>query len=65
MSLIRPRDLIRKSGRILRPELLESAEATLAERNLRDIARINSWFGGHRVLLCVLKDLAARGGIQF
>jgi hypothetical protein len=55
MSLIWPRgNLIRRSGRILRPELLESAASTLAERNLRDIARINRWFGGHRALICVL-----------
>ena len=58
MSLIWPRgNLIRRSGRILRPELLESAASTIAERNLRDIARINRWFGGHRALLCVLKNL--------
>ena len=55
-----PSKLIRTSGRILRPELLESAEPALANRNLRDIARINSWFGGHRALLCVFKDLAPR-----
>jgi ubiquinone/menaquinone biosynthesis C-methylase UbiE len=47
-----------RSGRVLQPELLESADATLADRNLRDIARINRWFGGHRALLRVLKDLA-------
>src|SRR5580700_2039376 len=37
--------------------MLESAVSTLAERNLRDIARINRWFGGHRALLRVLKGL--------
>jgi hypothetical protein len=37
---------------------LESAEPALADGNLRDIARINSWFGGHRALLRILKDLA-------
>jgi SAM-dependent methyltransferase len=51
-------DLTGKCGRILQPELLESAGSTLAERNLRDIARINRWFGGHRALLRVLKDQA-------
>jgi hypothetical protein len=50
-------ELIGSSGRILQPELLESADSTLAERNLRDIARINRWFGGHRALLRVLKNL--------
>jgi ubiquinone/menaquinone biosynthesis C-methylase UbiE len=62
MSLLWPRDeLIRRSGRILRPELLESAAYAFADRNLRDIARINRWFGGHRALLRVLKDLAHPG----
>jgi 2-polyprenyl-3-methyl-5-hydroxy-6-metoxy-1,4-benzoquinol methylase len=41
---------------MLRPELLDSAEQGLADRNLRDLARINRWCGGHRVLLRVLKD---------
>ena len=54
-------ELIRMSGRILRPELLESAASTLADRNLRDLARINRWFGGHRALLDVLNDLAQPG----
>jgi SAM-dependent methyltransferase len=59
MSLIWQRgELFRRSDRILRPELLESAASKLADRNLRDIARINRWFGGHRALLRVLKDLA-------
>src|SRR5712672_3251986 len=55
-----PGKVIRTSGRILRAELLESAEPALANRNLRDMARINSWFGGHRALLRVFKDLAPR-----
>jgi hypothetical protein len=57
MTSVWPRgELIR---RVLRPALLESAEpAALADGNLRDIAGINSWFGGHRILLRVLKDLA-------
>jgi SAM-dependent methyltransferase len=42
---------------MLRPELLDSAEQGLADRNLRDLARINRWFGGHRILLRVLRDL--------
>ena len=61
MSLIWQRGkLIPRSGRILRPELLESAASKLADRNLCDIARINRWFGGHRALLRVLKKLALR-----
>ncbi|HWZ80342.1 MAG TPA: class I SAM-dependent methyltransferase, partial [Candidatus Sulfotelmatobacter sp.] len=51
---------IRRSGRVLKSELLETADPVLADRNLRDIARINSWFGGHRVLLRVLKELVLR-----
>lgn len=47
-----------KGGRILQPELLEGADSSHAQRNLQDIARINRWFGGHRSLLRVLKDLA-------
>jgi hypothetical protein len=43
--------LIRRSGWILRPELLDSAASALADRNQRDIARINRWFRDHRALL--------------
>lgn len=42
-------------GRVLRAELLDSADAARAERNLRDIARINRWFGGHRTLIKLLQ----------
>jgi hypothetical protein len=39
---------IRRSGGVLKSELLETADPVLADRNVRDIARIiNSWFGGH------------------
>ena len=44
------------SGRVLRSEHLESSEPAAVERNLRDIARINRWFGGHRTLLKLLKE---------
>lgn len=56
--------LICQSGRVLRPELLESAAPAQADRNLRDLVRINRWFGGHRALLSVLKELV-RPGRQF
>jgi SAM-dependent methyltransferase len=46
-----------RRGRVLKPELLDSAERELRDGNLRDIARINRWCGGHRVLLRVLRDL--------
>src|SRR5260370_8561909 len=45
------------SGRALQPELLECAGPEPADRNLRDIARINRWFGGHNVLLRLMRDL--------
>jgi SAM-dependent methyltransferase len=53
---------ILRSGRVLKSELLETADPAHADRNLRDIARINSWFGGHRALLRVLKKLSPRQG---
>src|SRR5690348_1952044 len=47
-----------RCGRVLKPELLDSAARDLRNRNLHDIARINRWCGGHRILLRVLRDLA-------
>ncbi len=47
------------SRRVLGTELLECAESAPADRNLRDIARINRWFGGHHALLRMMRDLAA------
>jgi hypothetical protein len=47
------------SRRVLRPELLETAGLALAERNLHDMARINRWFGPHRTLHRVMKDLVS------
>jgi hypothetical protein len=47
----------RIQGRVLRAERLDSADAVEAERNLRDIARINRWFGGHRILIQLLRGL--------
>jgi 2-polyprenyl-3-methyl-5-hydroxy-6-metoxy-1,4-benzoquinol methylase len=44
------------AGRVLRSEHLESAEPTAAEKNLRDIARINRLFGGHRTVLNLLRQ---------
>jgi SAM-dependent methyltransferase len=46
-----------RRGRVLKPELLDSAPSELRNRNLGDIARINRWCGGHRVLLSVLRGL--------
>jgi len=50
----------RMSGRVLKPEVLQSAGRALADRNLHDIARINRWFGGHRALARRLEVLAPR-----
>ena len=47
------------SGRVLHTELLETAGVALAEKNLHDMARINQWFGPHRALLRVIKDLVS------
>jgi len=43
-------------GRVLRSERLESSAPAAVEKNLRDIARINRWFGGHRTLLELLQE---------
>lgn len=48
------------SNRLLQPELLDSAAPALADPNLRDLARINRWFGGHRALLAVLSRIVGR-----
>src|SRR5260370_10913289 len=45
------------SGRALEPEWLECAGPAHADRNLCELARINRWFGGHRALLRMMKDL--------
>ena len=45
------------SSRVLGTELLEYAGLAPADRNLRDIARINRWFGGHNALLRMMEDL--------
>jgi hypothetical protein len=45
------------SGRELGPKLLECAGPAYADRNLRELAIINRWFGGHRALLRVMRDL--------
>ena len=44
---------------MLKPELLDSAGRELRDLNLQDIARINRWCGGHRVLLRVLRGLVS------
>jgi len=45
------------NGRVAEPEWLEFASPSEAKRNLKDLVRINRWFGGHRSLLQVLGKL--------
>jgi ubiquinone/menaquinone biosynthesis C-methylase UbiE len=49
------------TARILKPELMDHADAAEAAVCLRDLARINRWFGGHRALLQVLRTLVKPG----
>ncbi|MFN3323155.1 MAG: methyltransferase domain-containing protein [Bryobacteraceae bacterium] len=48
-------------GRIILPELLDSAEPDEARENLRDLVRINRWLGGHRVLGWMLRRFVHPG----
>ena len=45
------------TARVLKPELMDDADAAEAAVCLRDLARINRWFGGHRALRQVLSTL--------
>lgn len=47
---------VRGDGRELKPQLLDFSEPNMVKKNLRDIARINRWFGG-RALLRLLRKL--------
>ena len=49
------------TSRVLKPELMDNADPAEAQVCLRDLARINRWFGGHRVLVQVLKTLVKPG----
>jgi SAM-dependent methyltransferase len=46
------------ANRLFTHELLGGAEPEAAVRNLRDIARINRWFGGQAVLIRMMRNLA-------
>jgi hypothetical protein len=48
---------VRGGGRELKPQLLDLSESDFVKKNLRDIARINHWFGGHRALFRLLREL--------
>lgn len=44
-----------RSRRIIRPELLDDAPGDEVARNLREIAFLNRWFGGHRITVRMLQ----------
>src|ERR1700722_3360869 len=44
-------------ARVLKPELMDNADPAESAVCLRDLARINRWFGGNRVLVQTLKRL--------
>ena len=48
------------SQRIVRPELLDHAEPEEARANLKDLIRINRWFGGHATILKTLAQVAPK-----
>jgi SAM-dependent methyltransferase len=50
-----------EGARVLKPELMDHADAAEAAVCLRDLARINRWFGGHRVVVRTLKTLIEPG----
>lgn len=51
--------MVCSNGRVLAPEWLASTDPQSAKRNLRELVRINRWFGGHRILARLLGELAA------
>lgn len=48
------------NGRVFGRELMDTAEATEAEGSLRDLVRLNRYFGGHAVLRWMLPQLVSR-----
>jgi SAM-dependent methyltransferase len=49
------------TARVLKPELMDNADPAEAAVCLRDLARINRWFGGHRALIQTLRTLLKPG----
>ena len=47
--------------RVIVPELLDHASPEDARPVLADLARVNRYFGGHRILLKIMSGLAERG----
>jgi len=50
-----------RGARVLKPELMDDADPVEAAVCLRDLARINRWFGGHRILVRALKTQVQPG----
>jgi 2-polyprenyl-3-methyl-5-hydroxy-6-metoxy-1,4-benzoquinol methylase len=48
-----------RGGRLIVPEILDQAPPDEAQRNLDELAWLNRWFGGHRVLRWSLRQLYA------
>jgi hypothetical protein len=46
--------------RIVRPQLLNSASPEDAEKSLSDIVRLNRWFGAHRVIRHLLRQVVGQ-----
>ena len=46
--------------RLLQPELLDHAPAEVAGKNLRNLVSLNRWFGGHRLIRRLVRQVAAR-----
>ncbi len=49
-----------RNVRVIRTELLANAPPEAGEASLRDLVRINAWFGGHRTILRLFDPLAGR-----
>ena len=47
--------------RRVEPEILSHADREDREANLRDLARINRWFGGHRIAKGLIRETVAPG----
>ncbi len=48
------------SKRVIRPEILDHAEASEARSNLADLVRINRYFGGHHIIRSMLERVVRK-----
>lgn len=53
--------MVHENGRVILPELLDTAGDEDAARNLADIARLNRWFGPHAIVRRLLAETVGRG----